>query len=83
MNRNVLKFGYLFFILSIVGVNVFAQDGDIVFRLPSARTAAAGGIHAAVTDDLSSLFANPAGFISAVAQDLGCGEVTKIVVTIG
>ena len=54
--------------MTVIGFTMYAQDGDIAIRMPSARTAGVGGLHAAVTDDLSSLFANPAGFISADPQ---------------
>jgi hypothetical protein len=38
------------------------------FRLPSARYSALGGIHAADAEDLYTLFANPAGFVSVEPQ---------------
>ena len=51
----------LLFVCAFLG----AQDGEITITIPSPRTAAAGGIHVSSTTDLSSLFSNPAGFMSA------------------
>ena len=55
----------LFLLLLIIGTSAFAQDGGITIEIPSARTAAVGGVHVSSTSDLSSLFSNPAGFMSA------------------
>jgi len=44
-----------------------AQPGGSV-RITSARSAALGGVHAALADDVDTLFANPAGFRSAEPQ---------------
>jgi hypothetical protein len=55
-------------VLLVFSTQAFALDGDISIDFPSARTAAVGGTHVTVTDDLSSLFSNPAGFISAEPQ---------------
>ena len=51
----------------------FAQDGGV--RAPFARESALGGPHAALADDLSTLFSNPAGFRSAGPQ-LSLAEMT-------
>ncbi|MQY76725.1 MAG: hypothetical protein GH155_03765, partial [Spirochaeta sp.] len=48
---------------------------DLEIRTPSARTAAIGGVHIALADDLTTLFANPAGFRSA-GPELSLAEIT-------
>jgi hypothetical protein len=45
------------------------------FTIPSARLAALGGTHAALTDDFSSLFTNPAGF-AGVKKELSVAELS-------
>ena len=54
--------------ITLTGGFAFAQAGGLTFDYLSARTAAVGGPHAAVTDDLASLFSNPAGFRAAEPQ---------------
>jgi hypothetical protein len=51
--------------------NPYSNSPEIL----SARTAAIGGLHSALADDLISLFSNPAGFRSADPQ-LSAAEVT-------
>jgi hypothetical protein len=51
------------------------NPADIPISLPSARTAAFGGIHTALADDISTLFSNPAGFNSVESQ-FSVGEIT-------
>ncbi|MBN1686596.1 MAG: hypothetical protein JW852_08060 [Spirochaetales bacterium] len=75
MYRKTIKFFISVIALTVLCSFVYAGDGDVVIDLPSARTAAVGGLHVTVTDDLSSLFANPAGFISADPQ-ISLAEVT-------
>ncbi|MBT3273787.1 MAG: hypothetical protein HN368_11560 [Spirochaetales bacterium] len=53
----------------------FTQSTVAAVGMPSARTAAVGGVHAASSDDLSSIFANPAGFISAEPM-ISLAEIT-------
>ncbi len=48
---------------------------DTAVTLPAARTAAIGGVHVALADDLTSLFSNPAGFTSVVPE-LRLAELT-------
>jgi hypothetical protein len=55
-------------LIMLVGGPAFSQTGTMAFDLSSARTAASGGVHAAVTNDLASLFSNPAGFRAAEPQ---------------
>jgi hypothetical protein len=43
--------------------------------VPAARTAAIGGTHVALADDLSSLFSNPAGFVQA-GPEMRLAELT-------
>lgn len=45
------------------------------FVIPSARLNGMGGRHAALTDDYSSLFSNPAGFVG-VKEELSVAELT-------
>lgn len=75
MYRKTIKFFISTIALTVLCSFGYAGDGDVVIDLPSARTAGVGGLHATVTDDLSSLFANPAGFISADPQ-ISLAEVT-------
>ena len=49
-------------LLGILAVAAPAQSSDDFF-MPSARTAALGGVHAALADDFQTLLANPAGLI--------------------
>jgi len=68
MYRGILKTCALSIAALAFCTQAFALDNDISIEFPSARTAAAGGTHVTVTDDLSSLFSNPAGFMSAEPQ---------------
>ncbi|MAG14034.1 MAG: hypothetical protein CMN78_05505 [Spirochaetales bacterium] len=61
--------------LLTISVSAFAQDGGMTIAIPSARTAAVGGIHVGSTADLSSLFSNPAGFMAAEAH-LSLAEIS-------
>ncbi len=74
MYRGITKV-FLLLTALLICTQAFAADKEISIEIPSARTAAVGGVHAAVTDDLSSLFSNPAGFISAESQ-LSIAEIT-------
>lgn len=49
-------------------LHVWAAETEQTVEFPSARTAALGGTHAALADDLTTLFTNPAGFRSAGPQ---------------
>lgn len=57
----------LWSILGVLGLHA-AGDSTAAVDLPNARTAAIGGEHVALADDLTTLFANPAGFRSAGPQ---------------
>ena len=56
---------------------MFGQESlnPIKTYLPSARMSALGGPHAALADDFSSLFNNPAGF-SSVKPEMSLAEIT-------
>lgn len=56
-----------------VSLPVAAEEGSA--RSAFAREAALGGVHAALADDLSTLFSNPAGFRSA-GPELSLSELT-------
>ncbi len=68
-------------ILSIVTAALLLSGGAVFgqnlldVRTPSTRAAALGGRHAALTDDLDSLFSNPAGF-QTVSSELSVAELT-------
>jgi hypothetical protein len=50
----------------LLGIPLAAGAGDVApIRIPSARDAALGGRHAALTDGVGTLFNNPAGFRTA------------------
>lgn len=68
MYRRIIRICCLSLIAFVTGFSLYARDGEISISMPSARTAGVGGLHAALTNDLSSLFANPAGFVSAEPQ---------------
>lgn len=71
--RPVARFLAAVFALNLAGG---AAALDIApFGLSSARTNALGGSHAALTDDWSTLFANPAGFASA-PDELSVAELS-------
>jgi len=56
----------LFFIIILFTAAVHTGAAEIEpVQIPSARTAALGGRHAALTDDAGTLFSNPAGFRTA------------------
>ena len=63
------------FVLLLLLPSLHAVGQEINIGVPSARTSALGGIHVAYTEDLSSLFHNPAGFITAPSQ-LSIAELT-------
>lgn len=52
--------------LMITCVSVFSQQKSVDF--PLARLEALGGTHAALTNDFSTLFTNPSGFVSVKEQ---------------
>ena len=64
-------------ILAAAALSLQAQDSgaNVGIVIPSARAAALGGTHAALADDITALFANPAGFRSA-GPELAISEVT-------
>ncbi len=62
-------------IVLICVAGIGSISGQVTIGVPSARTHALGGAHAAYTHDLSSLFNNPAGFYSAESQ-LSIAEIT-------
>jgi hypothetical protein len=64
----------LFGLLGIAGLGAQSFTGESV-QLPSARIAAIGGVHVALNDDISTLFANPAGF-RGVEPQLAASELT-------
>lgn len=55
----------LFLLLLPLGFSSLYADHEAPFMLPSARYAGLGGSHAALSDDFTSLFINPAGFYAA------------------
>ena len=63
----------LIFLIFSVGTVSAQQLLDM--RIPSARVSAIGGRHAALTDDFSTIFSNPAGFQSAKSE-LSVAELT-------
>ncbi len=65
MNRPAL-IGFLVFLLSVPLQGEIVPSGTI--RIPNARTAAIGGSHAALGDDLSTLYNNPAGLYDIPSQ---------------
>lgn len=69
-------------IILTVLLAIFLSSGGMVFgqslldvRTPSTRASAMGGRHAALADDLDSLFNNPAGF-QVVSSELSVAELT-------
>ncbi|TVR56068.1 MAG: hypothetical protein EA426_14105 [Spirochaetaceae bacterium] len=75
MDRRILSV----FLSIIVSTPIVAETvptyGSEYFRVPSARLAAIGGPHAALADDFTVLFSNPAGF-SAVAPGYRVSDLT-------
>jgi hypothetical protein len=59
-------------LLILLSATSLAADSDLldqdVALQPSARTAGLGGLHAALADDYTTLFSNPAGFNAAPEQ---------------
>lgn len=70
---------FLFIIIYILFFcpSLFARENPFGhnIELTSARTAALGGFHAALADDISTLFGNPAGFRSA-GPEFSIGGIT-------
>jgi len=70
---------YFLLTLALLLVGATAAHADYFpasrTRVPSARAGALGGRHAALADDLDSLFSNPAGFATAQEQ-LRIAELT-------
>ena len=66
----VLLIGCLF----LLSGSLFAQQLTEI-QIPSARSAAMGGIHTALSDDLNTIFSNPAGF-HVVESELSISELT-------
>ncbi|MDR1617505.1 MAG: hypothetical protein LBS06_00475 [Treponema sp.] len=64
----------LILILVFSGFPLFGEKLD-PFVMPSARASAMGGRHAALADDLYSIFSNPAGFIG-VKEEFSAAELT-------
>lgn len=60
--------------LLTAGGTVFSQKLTDI-RVPSPRSSALGGRHAALSDDFDSLFSNPAGF-QTVSSELSVAELT-------
>lgn len=75
IKRMKLLIIHIIFVASIlpVGAQDIAESTSIYF--PTARTAAIGGAHVALADDLTSLFSNPAGFRNA-GPELSFAEAT-------
>lgn len=70
------KYLFTLLLLLLSGSLLFGVTvNDLEIRTPSARTAAIGGVHVALADDLTTLFANPAGFRSVKPQ-LSVAEIT-------
>ena len=69
------KISFLIIALLMLAFSVNGQELGSTFALPSPRNSAVGGSHAALTSDLSTLLANPAGFISAPVQ-MSLSELT-------
>ena len=61
-NRLKIVLAVILLLFSVIPLT--ALDNEINFDLSSSRTSGYGGIHAALTDDISSIFSNPAGFNS-------------------
>ncbi|MFN2312385.1 MAG: hypothetical protein ABR590_10085, partial [Spirochaetia bacterium] len=72
--RPLILLTLIFFLLA-VGVASADYFPASRTRVPSARSGALGGRHAALADDLDSLFSNPAGFATAQEQ-LRIAELT-------
>lgn len=68
--RRLLQFAFL--LLLPLGL---AAETVAPFVIPSARLNGMGGRHAALADDFSSLFSNPAGFVG-VREELSVAELT-------
>lgn len=79
MNMRVQKSPLIGFLLCVIigGMSLHAQDEYYVKEIyvPSGRSSALGGPHAALTDDFSAIFHNPAGFNVPEAQ-LSVAEIT-------
>ncbi|MEW5814739.1 MAG: hypothetical protein AB1798_04985 [Spirochaetota bacterium] len=70
MNRKKTVLVFLVILLLIIS-NFSSQAESIKEQkiiIPSARTSAIGGPHAALADNLTTLFSNPAGFVAAGPQ---------------
>lgn len=74
MNTKRIILSLLAAVMLAAGTTVFGQNLMDV-RTPSTRASAMGGRHAALTDDLDTLFSNPAGFQS-VDSELSVAELT-------
>ena len=74
--RNTALSGFciIFVLISVFSTAAVDILDDQVYA-PSARTSALGGLHAAFTDDLSTLFNNPAGFRKA-DPEMSVAELT-------
>jgi hypothetical protein len=72
------RLSILIFFLSFAG-NLAAADPDSAhiapFELPSTRSAALGGNHAALVDDFYNAFNNPAGF-GAIEKKISAAEIS-------
>lgn len=70
-----LKVPLIFIVILFISVSKIIALEVAPFTLVSARSAALGGVHAALADDFSSLFSNPAGFVGA-DQELSVAELS-------
>jgi hypothetical protein len=76
MMRRPLRASLALALLAVSASPLFAQLSiDTTVEIPAARTAAIGGVHVALADDLSSLFSNPAGFVQA-GPEMRLAELT-------
>jgi hypothetical protein len=69
--------GRFFFVFFIIIALAFPLAGEVIepFVMPSARSGALGGVHAAFADDFYVLFTNPAAMVD-VEQEFSAAEIT-------
>ncbi len=75
MHHKLRKFGFFTVLMLLIAAFSFSQEIEDKIYVPTVRLSSMGGIHAAMTDDLSSIFTNPAGFSSAESE-LSVAEFT-------
>jgi hypothetical protein len=68
-------FSQVFLLTVVSGFTLWGETIIEPFTLPSARSSAMGGVHAAQTDDFYALFTNPAAFVD-VEEEFSAGELT-------